>query len=151
MRRPSPDRLLRKLVADIGRAHPDDIAAILARLDPEHQSRARALFATFVGREFATSDGAAPGPGPAPDATKPEAWPAGLSAWLLVRLRQPQTDSASSRPRDSTRRDGMTPMALAALRESARALPALRTAPAAPPRKRVPRWRALERPKAWRR
>jgi hypothetical protein len=143
MRRPSSDRALRQLVAALGRAHPDDVAAVLGRLDPQHQGRARALVAASLGRPVVADDLATPDP---PPPSPEETWPKGLSAWLLARLRSAPADAGPGEP---AARAGITPMAQAALRASARALPPARPMePARSPAasKPPPRWRALHRP-----
>jgi hypothetical protein len=79
MRRPRPDRALKRAVADLARLHPDDAEAVLGALDPDEKARVDALIADHEGRP----------PAPAPQA-QPEAAPVwtydGVSPWLLLRI-----------------------------------------------------------------
>ena len=118
--RPRPDRGLSGLVAGLGGAHPDDVAAVLARLDPERRDQAQALLAAYAGRELpAEPSRRLAGDAPAPLAAKPAYGTDGLSDWLAQRLRADPSAGASQAC-------GMTPMALAALRASAAELAPLR-------------------------
>lgn len=70
MKRPPPDRALRRAVADLARLHPDDLAVILDALEPAEKARIDALVADFAGR---------------PDA-EPVVTYEGVSPWLRVRI-----------------------------------------------------------------
>ncbi|PVM84416.1 hypothetical protein DDF62_22025 [Caulobacter radicis] len=94
---PAPDRALRKLVAELAQATPEDVLGVLDQLPPAHRDEVSALLAAYDG---------APAQGVRPQAVEP-AVSAGLSPWLAARARGAGGDLAFS----------MTPTATAALRE----------------------------------
>lgn len=107
---PAPDRALRRLVADLAQAAPDDVQGVLDHLDATHRDQVRALLAAYDGEPVETEH--------APRAEA--AAPLGLSLWLEARARSAGGDPAFA----------MTPAASAALRacipglgEAARATP----------------------------
>jgi hypothetical protein len=121
---PSRDRALRRLVSELAAASPDDVEAVLDRLESRHRETVRSLVAELVGA-------VAPAAAPAHDA---EALAAarrlGLSPWLVARL-----SGAAAAPDAHA---DVTPAARAALRAVVAELePAPAEAPAAP------------RPNAW--
>jgi hypothetical protein len=107
---PAPDRVLRRLVADLAQAAPDDVQGVLDHLDATHRDEIRALLAAYDGE-----------PAEAKQAPRAEATAlVGLSPWLEARARSAGDDPAFA----------MTPAASAALRacipglgEAARATP----------------------------
>lgn len=146
---PTPDRRLRRLVADLAVAPPEDIEQILADLDEGQRARVRALLADYLGAPTPTSASAVaaiPAP-PAPPVGVASL--AGLSPWLGARLaRSVEPSLGITGRRRETRADArepfmtfaMTSTALAALQAAARELqPAEETKPA----ERAPRlgWR----------
>jgi hypothetical protein len=76
MSRPRAERALRRAVAGLARLHPDDVAAILAALDPAERARVDALVGSFAGRA----------PAAEPDEAQPEWAYESVSPWLLARI-----------------------------------------------------------------
>ncbi|WP_133244755.1 hypothetical protein [Caulobacter radicis] len=94
---PVSDRALRKLVAELAQAAPEDVLGVLDQLPPAHRDEVSALLAAYDG---------APVQAVRPQIVEPAA-SAGLSPWLAARARSVGGDLAFS----------MTPTATAALRE----------------------------------
>lgn len=94
---PAPDRALRKLVAELAQATPEDVLGVLDQLPPTHRDEVSALLAAYDG---------APVQAVRPQMVEP-AVSAALSPWLAARARSAGGDLAFS----------MTPAATAALRE----------------------------------
>lgn len=131
---PPSDRALRRLVAEVAGAAPEDLQAILDELEPAQRERVLQLLRGYAG---------------APDAGAMTAGSAtlrrvvdGASPWLAARL-----EAAGAPARTAPRRPGgpgspplttavvdfaMTPHALEALRRAATALPQLSDAPSSP-------------------
>ncbi len=108
-----PDQSLRRLVAELATASPEDVGAVLDGLEPAHRRQVQALLADYLGE-------AAP-----PPVTQPPAIPIpslGLSAWLMDRV-------------DGAEGIVMTPAAMETLRACAVALEPqpLAETPAPPP------------------
>jgi len=77
---PAPDRALRRLVARLAEAAPEDVEAILDGLDENHRGRARTLLRDYLGAPPAPEGGGQSAPAVA---ELP-----GLSPWLSARLAQ---------------------------------------------------------------
>lgn len=138
MPRPS-DRALRRVVADLARAHPHDIEEIMARLDPPHQAKVRCMLGAYIGRELAEPISSIAEAAQRADAEPRQApLPEGLSPWLLARLQAGRSDGSAPG-------FDITVRASAALRASAAGLPA------AEPLRMGPLRTSERRPKAWRR
>ena len=115
MRLPSSERSLRRLVAQLAAAAPDDIEAVLAELDDDQRARIHELLKSYEGQ------GASPAsPRPSTTTLSTE----GLSGWLALRVRD--LGSASH--------GGLTAAAAQALREVAGAASFKRDAPSSAPR-----------------
>lgn len=99
MRRPTSERALRRIVADLAAATPEDAADVIGTLPPAQADRVRALLAEVLGVE------ATPQP---MEIAKAAAGPslAELSPWLVTRF-EAHGDEIDL---------GMTPLALAALK-----------------------------------
>lgn len=76
MRRPPPDRALRRAVTELARLHPDDLSLILDALEPAEKARIDALIAELAG----------PGPGQTGGEPEPVWTYEGVSPWLRVRI-----------------------------------------------------------------
>lgn len=118
---PPSDRKLRRLVADLAGATPEDIQAVLSGLEESQRERVEGLLAEFAGDEpprpvrAAAPRGPARRDGPSLD---------GLSPWLLDRLARAGLTAADAAEslRIWTAHDlgfGMTPTATDALRKAA--------------------------------
>lgn len=105
MPRRRSDRALRRAVTGLARLHPDDVAAILAALDPAEKARVDALMAGFAGAPVT------PEQAPAAPVFAYE----GVSPWLLGRI-DPDAAPAPGKGRDFV---VMTEAAGEALREAA--------------------------------
>ena len=118
MPRRRPDLDLRRLVARLAAATPEDVEAILGALEPEQRRSVVSLLEAYAGGEAPKPKPRRPRP---PPAEGPPRIP-GLSPWLAVRLRQGQGDSPKG-PRRVLGNPGalaaMTPAALQALRTCA--------------------------------
>jgi hypothetical protein len=135
------DRALRRLVAELARAHPDDVAAVLAELEPTPRERVQALIGAYLGQ--------AP-PEQVVETLEPQAAEAadalglGLSPWLARRVRGEEAPDGG-RSADASR---MTQTAQSALRAAAEELapahaasgplPPLTASPARPRRRPWP-------------
>lgn len=127
----SQERLLRRLVARLASADPDDIEDVLGELGETHRERVRGLLAEFLGEGAAPEsvvppgrvDGARPQQGPA-DGPSREPAPSllGLSPWLASRIDPQQGAGAATVDGSVVRPFTLTPATAAALREHARAL-----------------------------
>lgn len=112
--RKQSDRKLRRLVADLAGATPEDIQAVLSGLEESQRERVEALLAEYGGER--------PGrPAPAAGALSPVLQ--GLSPWLADRLARAALASADRRDEAriwATRDLGfsMTPTALSALHKA---------------------------------
>ncbi|HEX8527299.1 hypothetical protein [Allosphingosinicella sp.] len=101
-----PDRALRRLVADLASARPDDVEAILAALEPGEREAVETLLEDSRGRRA----GAAPAADSRPAKPDEQQWALeGISPWLANRL-------AGGGGRKSP---PLTPIALHALRRAA--------------------------------
>ncbi len=123
------DRSLRRLVAELATASPDDVEGVLDQLTEAHRQTVRGMIATYLGE---ADDG--------PQLSEPSVPPTeiprldGLSRWLQARIRtgpDPRTEAerpfAFLKPRDEFGRDAgltfnMTSSAIEALRSCAAAL-----------------------------
>jgi len=112
MRSPAAERNLRRLVAKLATAEPDDVDMVLESLDPAQRREVRALLDAYAPAQLQI----APPPALQPPAPAPVAADishlAGLSPWLAERA---AGVGGAFR---------MTPAALAALAHAAKALPA---------------------------
>ena len=116
MRSPAAERSLRRLVARLAAAEPDDVQQVLDALEPAQQAEVRGLL-----EAYAAPASAALAPSPSPAAT-PEPRPVadvshlvGLSTWLAQRAAADGVDVGEA--------GRMTPGARAALAQAARSLP----------------------------
>lgn len=118
MRRGPSDRALRRLVAEVATADPEDIRGILADLDAGNRQKVQALLADYLG---GLADRDQPAAGPHGGFEIPEI--DGISPWLAVRLGRSSHSPGS--PEDSTGAPAfdMTPAAWRALQACAAALP----------------------------
>lgn len=105
MPRRRSDKALRRAVTGLARLHPDDVAAILAALDPAEKARVDALMAGFAGAPVAAEIE------PAAPAFAYE----GASPWLLARI-DPGAAPTPGKSRDFV---VMTEAAGGALRDAA--------------------------------
>ena len=87
------DHALRRLVAEIARARPEDVEGVLGRLAEDQRARVRELLAAFVGREVEPAKSASPVPPRRP----PPACPPGLSGWLRERVEAAAVGTAMTR------------------------------------------------------
>lgn len=128
MRSPAAERSLRRLVAQLAAAEPEDVQQVLEALDFAQQAEVRALLDAYDAPALSAT---VPAPQPSPPAPPPPP-PAdvshltGLSPWLAERVAAADGGETAAR---------MTPAALSALAHAARSLPAeaglaLETAPA---------------------
>jgi len=117
MRSPAAERSLRRLVARLAAAEPDDVQQVLDALEPAQQAEVRALLEAYVASP-APDIGPAPSPAPAPEPAPVAdvSHLAGLSPWLAGRV-------AAADGVDVGEAGRMTPGARAALAQAARSLP----------------------------
>jgi hypothetical protein len=134
MSRRQPDRGLRRLVAELATAAPEDLDSILEGLEAPQRRTVTGLLAAYAGAAEAPEKPRAP---PQPAATPPPPRTAGLSPWLALRLRQGPRAAAAADPagtwlgasaarRAPGRIVARTPAALRALRACAASLEAQR-------------------------
>ncbi len=114
--RNAPDRELRRLIANLASARPEDVTAVLDGLPPAARERARALLAEYLGEPLPAQRLIAPEPAPQrPLPSKPIKLE-GLSEWLAARLEQGPIG------RHGDQSFSLTPTACDALRACAAAL-----------------------------
>jgi hypothetical protein len=118
MRQQGGDRALRQLVAKLASADAGDVEQVLETLDPAHRGKVRSLLADYLGPGVFTE--AAPAEA-APEPVEDLSHLAGFSPWVGERL-----SLAEGRTPDGNHAPDfkMTPAALGALSQAARALPA---------------------------
>ena len=117
MSRRSPDRSLRRLVAELATVAPEDIETVLDDLDPPQRRQFQALMAEYLGQPVAAPLAPEVAPVAGPSA------PPGLSPWLAARIDEPESFA-------------MAPAARTALRACAASLEP-EEAPGSPPREPV--------------
>lgn len=127
MRSPAAERSLRRLLAQLAAAEPEDVQQVLEALDFAQQAEVRALLDAYDAPAVAAAPAPQP-PAPPPPPPADISHLAGLSSWLAERVAAADGGDTAAR---------MTPAALAALAHAARSLPAeAGLAPAVAPARR---------------
>lgn len=80
-----PERALRRLVADLSQAQAEDVAAVLAQLDPSQRHKVEALLAAYRGGATVTPIQTVAHAPAGPEPETPEIFE-GVSPWLAARL-----------------------------------------------------------------
>jgi hypothetical protein len=119
MRSPAAERSLRRLVAQLATAEPEDVQQVLEALDFAQQSEVRALLDAYDAPAVVAMAPAPKPPPPPPPVPVPvpvdTSHLAGLSSWLAERVAAADGGDSSAR---------MTPGAMSALAHAARSIPA---------------------------
>jgi hypothetical protein len=115
MRSPAAERSLRRLVARLATAEPDDVAQVLDALAPAQRSEVRALLDAYAAPTAAAFE-APPAPPDPPPPPRDTSHLAGLSPWLAARAQAAEDAGADGPGR-------MTPAARQALAEVVKSLP----------------------------
>jgi hypothetical protein len=110
---PRPDRALRRLVADLSEARSEDVAAVLAQLDPAQRRKVEALLIAYRGGGVAAPVQVVAHAPPAPDPFE------GVSPWLAARLSERRPLRLAADTAGPGLEHAMTAPALAALRSVA--------------------------------